>query len=171
MTGSIPTAILEIPGIKQIDFDMNEMSGTIPVVNNTSLERLDINFNNLTGGVDFLQSFPNLVYAQLDNNEFTGTIPESLGTLTNLSKLQIKTSCVVLPLQPHVFHLLTITSKHLYLWRETEALTLHGNSLTGSMPESICKLYDHNLIYLMADCDGDKPKVSCPCCSHCNPYR
>ena len=90
MTGSIPTAILEMPRIKQIDFDMNEMSGTIPVVNNTSLERLDINFNNFTGGVDFLESFPNLVYAQLDNNQFTGTIPESLGTLTHLSKLHCK---------------------------------------------------------------------------------
>ena len=70
----------------QIDLDKNAMSGPIAQVNNGSLRRLDINFNEFTGDIGFLTSFPNLSFAQLDNNQFTGTIPESLGTLTNLRK-------------------------------------------------------------------------------------
>lgn len=57
----------------------------------------------------------------------------------------------------------------------TEILTLHGNNLTGTMPQSICDLRtNHKLRVLMADCDvsdGKPPKVECDCCTHCNPYR
>ena len=62
------------------------MSGVItPVVNNT-LERLDINFNEFSGSIDFLTAFPNLVEAHLDNNMFNGTIPSELGQLSSLRK-------------------------------------------------------------------------------------
>ncbi len=89
VTGTIPKSLLSLPNIKQIDMDKNRMSGSIASVEYGSLERLDINFNEFTGDIGFLASFPNLTYAQLDNNQFTGTIPESLGSLTNLSEFSI----------------------------------------------------------------------------------
>lgn len=47
-------------------------------------------------------------------------------------------------------------------------LTLHGNSLTGTMPDEICALRsDHELKTLEADCDGSNPKVACSCCTKC----
>jgi hypothetical protein len=86
LTGRIPPSIFELQHLQQIDLDKNAMSGVItPVVNNT-LERLDINFNEFSGSIDFLTAFPNLVEAHLDNNMFNGTIPSELGQLSSLRK-------------------------------------------------------------------------------------
>lgn len=136
LTGGLPSSIFKMQNLKQLDLDKNAMDGELIIDGEGSIERLDINFNNFSGSIDFLASFPNLVEAQLDNNMFDGTIPDNLGSLTNL-----------------------------------RILTLHGNALTGTMPQSVCDLKDHKLKYLMADCDGSNPKVVCPCCTHCNPYR
>lgn len=133
MQESIPSQIFRMPSLEHIDLDRNELSGTIEVNGESSVQKLDINFNNFTGSIDFLTSFPNITVAFLDNNNFDGTIPSSLGNLTNLY-----------------------------------ALTLHGNSLNGIMPESICKLRtEHNLKYLMADCND---VFQCSCCTHCTPW-
>jgi len=133
MKGSLPINMFTVPSLKHIDLDKNELSGIIEVDGESSVQRLDINFNKFSGSIDFLTSFPNITEAHLDNNSFNGTIPASLGDLTNL----------------HI-------------------LTLHRNSLSGTMPESICNLRtNHNLKYLMADCDV----VECHCCTHCTPYR
>jgi hypothetical protein len=54
---------------------------------------------------------------------------------------------------------------------QIDILTLHENSLSGTMPESVCDLRrNYNLKYLMADCKGPNPKVVCDCCTHCSPY-
>lgn len=136
ITGGIPPAIFELPSLIRLDLDKQDMSGIIEVNNESALQRLDINFNNFTGSIDFLTSFPNIIEAHLDNNNFSGEIPDALGQLKNL----------------HI-------------------LTLHGNLFKGTMPQSICDLRrNHNLKYLMADCDGPSPKVFCECCTHCNPY-
>lgn len=89
LTGRIPPSIFELQHLQQIDLDKNAMSGVItPVVNNT-LERLDINFNEFSGSIDFLTAFPNLVEAHLDNNMFNGTIPSELGQLSSLHILTL----------------------------------------------------------------------------------
>ena len=136
IVGDIPPAIFDLQGLKQIDLDKNNMTGVVKAVDNKSLQRLDLNFNRLSGGIEFLHGFPNLQEAHLDNNMFEGTIPSDLGQLKSLS-----------------------------------ILTLHGNSLTGTMPQSVCNLRtNHTLKYLMADCEGPNPKVVCDCCTHCSPY-
>ena len=90
MQESIPSQIFRMPSLEHIDLDRNELSGTIEVNGESSVQKLDINFNNFTGSIDFLTSFPNITVAFLDNNNFDGTIPSSLGNLTNLCKFNIK---------------------------------------------------------------------------------
>jgi hypothetical protein len=88
--GTIPPNVFKIPNLKQVDLDKNVMSGTIEVHEKSSVQRLDINFNQFSGSIDFLTLFPNITEAHLDNNMFTGSIPESLGDLTNLRKSYCK---------------------------------------------------------------------------------
>jgi len=88
--GTIPPNVFKIPNLKQVDVDKNAMSGIIEVREESSVQRLDINFNKFSGSIDFLTLFPNITEAHLDNNMFNGSIPESLGDLTNLRKSNCK---------------------------------------------------------------------------------
>jgi hypothetical protein len=78
--------------LEVLDLDFNNLQGAFPFKHAKigSLERLDMNYNSLTGSLDFVNMFPKLKEAHLDNNEFSGTIPERLGELSNLRE-----SCVV----------------------------------------------------------------------------
>ena len=91
----IPSSVFGVQTLKQVDLDKNTMGGIISTDVESSVERLDINFNNFSGSIDFLTSFPNLVEAQLDNNNFHGTIPASLGQLTNLRKYALLCGLVI----------------------------------------------------------------------------
>jgi len=85
--------IQELGNLKHLDFDKNNIHGTFPNSGNvemTSMERIDINYNSFSGGLEFLNSYPNLKEAHLDNNAFNGTIPESLGELSNLRILTLQ---------------------------------------------------------------------------------
>ncbi len=91
LTGSIPSDVIGLSNLKHIDLDKNSMKGAIPPVDNHALERLDINFNEFSGSIEFLSGFPNLIEAHLDNNMFNGTIPSELGQLTSLRKFFTRT--------------------------------------------------------------------------------
>lgn len=86
ITGTIPPSIFELSSLKRLDLDKNDMSGVIQVNVDSDIQRLDVNFNKFSGSIDFLQSFPNITEAHLDNNNFSGEIPASLGQLKNLRK-------------------------------------------------------------------------------------
>ena len=84
--GVIDKNLFKLPSLAEVDLDKNSLSGNISVEEASAVLRLDLNFNFLSGGVDFLTSFPDLQEAHLDNNNFEGTIPSSIGDLNNLSK-------------------------------------------------------------------------------------
>lgn len=85
----IPKSIFDIQSLQNLDLDKNRLKGPFPVpvgnsTTNTEMLRLDLNFNNLSGSLDFLSYFPNLKEAHLDNNSFEGKIPAAIGDLSNL---------------------------------------------------------------------------------------
>ena len=91
--GSIPPQIVNLsylPHLKYIDVDNNMITGAFPSVvsstgkTNADVEVIDANFNMISGGLEFLSSYPNLREAHLDNNKLQGTIPENIGQMTNL---------------------------------------------------------------------------------------
>jgi hypothetical protein len=53
-------------------------------------------------------------------------------------------------------------------FRSLEELFLYNNELSGSMPESVCNFRQLGLLTeLSADCGGDLPKFVCACCTSC----
>ncbi len=87
----LPGNILEVPKLQNLDLDKNRIRGEFQSGNTTNSEmlRLDINYNSFSGSLDFLSNMPNLKEAHLDNNKFDGTIPEVIGTLSNLGESQL----------------------------------------------------------------------------------
>ena len=76
--------------VTKINLGGKSMTGKIPDLSSLSLlEELDLRSNQLTGPIN-PEFFPaSLLELQLSTNTFSGSIPESIGTLTNLQLLRI----------------------------------------------------------------------------------
>ncbi|KAJ4750464.1 Leucine-rich repeat protein kinase family protein [Rhynchospora pubera] len=65
------------------------LSGFLPteIANMTALQHIQLSGNNLSGHIPDMSNLKNLATLHLDNNQFTGSIPSSLGGLENLKEL------------------------------------------------------------------------------------
>lgn len=95
LTGSIP---FEIKGLTKLEFlslSNNKLGGSIPydsITSMTDLSHLFLSKNRLTGPAissSHIGKLVNLRALFIDNNNLSGTIPKSLGSLTLLDKLSI----------------------------------------------------------------------------------
>lgn len=90
LTQSIPSKLGNLQSLLSLDFDYNQLEGSIPGTlfdNLLSLKELDLNNNRLSGSIpDKIGQLTELNFLQLHTNNFTGTLPESLGNLKSLSK-------------------------------------------------------------------------------------
>ena len=83
--GILPRDLGKISTLRVLDLDFNAFYGRFPTfVESNSLQLLDVNFNGFDDNLQFLGNMTNLKVAQLDNNFFVGSIPESLGDLSKL---------------------------------------------------------------------------------------
>merc|ERR1712176_1233086 len=105
----------------------------------TSLEDLRLNNNNLSGSIpDSITDLQRLFRFDAQSNALVGTVPEDIGTLPVLRDLR-----------------------------------LQFNNLDGLIPTSLCFL--ESMEVLEADClspqVSEEPKTDCYCCTTCcNPY-
>eukprot|EP00592_Proboscia_alata_P014158 CAMPEP_0194391742 /NCGR_PEP_ID=MMETSP0174-20130528/117460_1 /TAXON_ID=216777 /ORGANISM="Proboscia alata, Strain PI-D3" /LENGTH=180 /DNA_ID=CAMNT_0039186405 /DNA_START=212 /DNA_END=751 /DNA_ORIENTATION=- len=95
LTGSIP---FEIKGLTKLEFlslSNNKLGGSIPydsITSLTDLSHLFLSKNRLAGPAissSHIGKMVNLRALFIDNNNLSGTIPKSLGSLTLLDKLSI----------------------------------------------------------------------------------
>lgn len=127
-----------------------------------SLRFADFSKNQFSGPVPgsiFESSSIELLY--FSENQLTGSIPSNYGNASNLSDLYInnnKLAGTVPPILPGQFPKLT-------------EFLLFSNSLTGTMPASICSLRgddtENDLTELVSDCGGSTPLIQCDCCNGC----
>lgn len=75
--------------VKVLDFNGNGFIGELPeCLQELQLQRLDLGFNQLTGGVpEWIGKITSLQSLDLSGNQFAGSLPESLGSLTSLQSL------------------------------------------------------------------------------------
>ena len=103
---------------------------------NDRVMRLDLHDNQLTGLIpSSLGSLTNLEYLRLSRNQLTGSIPPSLGSLTNLEYLWLSRNQLTGSIPPSLGSLTNL-----------RLLSLGVNQLTGSIPSSLGSLT--NLYYL-----------------------
>jgi len=89
LIGKLPQSIFHVERLQEIHLANNEMTGEIPIKMESSIERLQINYNNFTGSIEFLSNFTNLTEARLDHNMFNGEIPSTIGQMVNLRVLTL----------------------------------------------------------------------------------
>ncbi|KAF6153426.1 hypothetical protein GIB67_003616 [Kingdonia uniflora] len=97
LSGSIPPEIGNLKSLVDLEINTNNLSGTIPaslgelpneIGSLSELDHLDISYNNLSGPVPKeVEKCSKLLYLNLGNNRFNGTIPTQIGDLISLNIL------------------------------------------------------------------------------------
>jgi Leucine-rich repeat (LRR) protein len=127
------------------------------------LDTLDLGQNSFSGTVPAtIFSVPALRLLYLQSNKFTGNIPANFGNAMKLRDLYLNNN----QLEGQIPPILAGQLQNL-----TEFL-LQSNALTGTMPESICTLFNDGsgiLDDLWSDCQliSGTAEVSCSCCTQC----
>jgi hypothetical protein len=149
--------------VESLVVNNNFLSGTVPNVfeNYEQLEFFDISNANFEGSIpDTIFAISTLRIAYLSNNSLTGTIPADFADAAKLRDLFLDGNGLTGTVPP-------ITDGQLP--QLTEFL-VQFNSLSGSMPDSICNLRSGQLEDLFSDCGGPTPEIECEfpqCCNRC----
>ncbi|KAG6657922.1 protein STRUBBELIG-RECEPTOR FAMILY 3-like isoform X2 [Carya illinoinensis] len=87
LSGEIPDAFQSLTGLINLDLSSNNLSGELPPSLETlsSLTTLRLQSNQLSGTLDVLQDLP-LRDLNIENNQFSGPIPEKLLSIPNFRK-------------------------------------------------------------------------------------
>ncbi|KAK4493141.1 hypothetical protein RD792_018008 [Penstemon davidsonii] len=150
-SGRIPESISNLSKLNRLDIGHNLLSGHIPITlgNLQVLQYLRLEKNQFTNNLstpeqDFLtpltkcnMSSFNLLWLGLGDNFLNGVIPESLGKLTSLRRLEIDNN----KLQGSIPHSFCDLKKLYYL-------SLLGNKLYGQLPSCLGDLISLREIYL-----------------------
>ena len=103
-----------------------------------SLNRLGLYNNQLSGSIpEELGNLSNLTVLYLNNNQLTGSIPEELGNLSNLTVLYLNNNQLTGPIPEELGNLSNLT----YLY-------LNNNQLTGPIPPELDNLSNLTYLYL-----------------------
>lgn len=185
LIGELPSEIGQMNELESIVVSSNKLSGPLPLELGwlKTIKVFDAGKNYLNG--DFVSKFTSsghsaLEYLHLQSNEFSGTLPSTIGQLmTNLKELDVSENKLTGNLTPEVGKItglvhLDLSSNafkngipsELGMLSNAKKLLLYYNSFTGTIPEEMCDLSDSSDFILprenlVVDCS----KVSCSCCS------
>ncbi|KAL3793290.1 hypothetical protein HJC23_003800 [Cyclotella cryptica] len=163
LSGELPRELSFLRDVTYLDVSTNNLEGNVldAIGNWTHLTTLRMGSNRFTEIPQNLSMLSSLNYFDVSNNEIAGPIPETLASATSLVHLDISSNSFNDTI-PTIFGEL----------KSLEALFMHINDLSGSVPEEICSLREVALDRLTVDCAPPGPEVNCDknCCTACNYY-
>lgn len=190
--GSLPSEIYSMSHLKVIGLSQNNLTGSLShqLGGLSNISQIDLNGNPLFGGnipPEISKLKEELRRVNLEGTSITGTIPDSLYSLTNLMKLQLSGSRISGTISSRIGLMtklqgLSIADTKISGTIPTEisklselySLRINGNSnLVGTIPQNFCSLQLNHRSDIVADCTPSEstgvPAVVCPksCCSQC----
>ncbi|KAL2939594.1 hypothetical protein RDABS01_033752 [Bienertia sinuspersici] len=132
-TGEMPASIGSLKKLYWLDLSDNKLSGRIPVSNGSQpgldllLHAKHFHFgqNQFSGEIppSLFNSDMILIHVLFDNNNLTGSIPETLGLVQSLESIRFDRNALTGPLPSNLNNLTS-----------AQELTLSNNALTGPVP-------------------------------------
>ena len=92
----------------------------------------------------------------MDSNNFTSTMPDCLGSLTDLRQLYVFSN-----------ELTGNAPTTLSTLRRLTGFGMENNNIGGNVSTEVCAI--PTLTDVWADCGGNAPEVLCKCCTTCCP--
>ncbi|XP_058077101.1 LRR receptor-like serine/threonine-protein kinase ERL2 [Magnolia sinica] len=89
ITGSIPARIGELPALSNMILCHNKLSGSIPTFVSSTLTRVDLKHNDLSGPIGASALPPSIQFLSLSSNRLSGTIDRLLVRLNRLNYLDL----------------------------------------------------------------------------------
>ncbi|KAL6905887.1 hypothetical protein ACP4OV_003488 [Aristida adscensionis] len=134
-TGPIPASLGNLSKLYWFDLADNKLTGGLPVFdginpgldNLTSTKHFHFGVNQLSGPIpsQIFNSHMKLIHLLLDNNNFSGSIPPTLGLLSTLEVLRFDNNNQLTgPVPSNINNLTKLAELH-----------LENNQLTGSLPD------------------------------------
>ena len=152
------------PETVNLRLNNNLWNGNVPDVfeNYQQLDFFDISNSDLAGPIPrSIFSIPTLRLAYMSNCSLTGTIPPEYANPPDLRDLYLDGNAIQG----------TVPSIEPGQLEKLSELLLNDNSITGTMPDSICNLRSEFILDdLWSDCGGDPQEIECDfpvCCNRC----
>jgi Leucine-rich repeat (LRR) protein len=127
-TGTIPTGVAGLDRLYDLDVSQNFLTGPLPDF--TRLGALGFaNFegNQLSGSIPAsIGVLTNVIYARFGGNAFTGTLPREIGNLINVEYVDVSANSIEGPIPTELGAL-----------KKAYSLSLYGNRFTGTIPPQI----------------------------------
>ncbi|KAF4347022.1 hypothetical protein F8388_017834 [Cannabis sativa] len=150
LDGELPSSLWKLPHLKQVNFDRNILSGSIPKEwTLTKLESLGISANNLSGPIpSYLGNITTLIQLGMESNLFSGTIPSELGKLVNLEYLNLNANNLTGEFPLALTNLTNRISSNYFTgrmpeftnWKQLQNLEMEASGFKGPIPSSISNL-------------------------------
>jgi Leucine-rich repeat (LRR) protein len=138
---TIPSSITNCSLVSTYRFDSNRFTGHIPLTFlhvNSSMENIDLASNMLSGPLDWLptNTMPKFSTFDISKNQFTGSLPATLGNLIHLHSLLFPQNYITGPLNCQIV--------------TTSITFLDGvlNQLTGTIPKCFEQISTWKYLYL-----------------------
>nr|CAD1829181.1 unnamed protein product [Ananas comosus var. bracteatus] len=132
-TGSIPPTIGNLSKLYVLDLTNNKLTGTIPISNSLPpgldmllhAKHFHLGMNQLSGTIPMklFSSDMQLIHLLLDSNNLSGSIPSTLGLVTNLTVVRLDKNSLTGPVPSNLNNLMNIGE-----------LNLANNNLSGPLP-------------------------------------
>ncbi|KAL3522573.1 hypothetical protein ACH5RR_015407 [Cinchona calisaya] len=155
LPGVLPSQLVNLSHIREIDFAYNYLHGTIPSEwSSTQLTLISVLANRLSGEIPKeLGNIATLTDLNLEANQFSGVVPFELGRLINLQTLFLSSNAFTGKLPTSFSSLINLTDfrindnnfsgpipDFLQNWQQLARLEMHASGLGGPIPASISLL-------------------------------
>ncbi|XP_058010232.1 receptor like protein 21-like [Hevea brasiliensis] len=139
MSGKIPRWIGNLTWLQILDMRNNSFEGEL-TCEPFSVTYLDLSHNFLSGSLPSCSNTGNLEQIHLQENNFTGSLPEALLNSSNLLALNVRDNRLSGKIPNMIAELSNL-----------RVLLLGGNNLSGSIPKQLCQLQNISLMDLSSN--------------------
>ncbi|KAI7849309.1 hypothetical protein BDC45DRAFT_593913 [Circinella umbellata] len=129
LVGTLPDVFGSIGTLMILDLSHNQISGSIPgslSANMANLRFLNLDVNAMNGNLPGFQNMPMLSSIHLKNNTFTGSIPDSWGSILTLTDIYLSNNNLTGPFPGAVLSLNQLVN-----------LALDNNQINGVIPNNL----------------------------------
>ncbi|XP_020221358.1 receptor-like protein kinase HSL1 [Cajanus cajan] len=128
-SGNIPSGIWTFLNLSNFMVSHNKFTGELPERLSWNVSRFEIGYNQFSGGIPRVSLWPNLVVLDASKNNFNGSIPQELTSLSRLTTLLLDQNQLTGPLPSDIIS-----------WKSLVTLNLSQNQLSGQIPNAIGQL-------------------------------